>query len=200
MSPLLSPPRLERVSIRRRSALLVTAALLALASQGGVASAHSELLQSTPADGEQLSAPPAQIELVFGENVQQQGGAIVVKGPDGVRRDRPATFTTDQNVATVQLLDGGQTAAADTVGRYSVAYRVVSADGHIVSGSFGYEVLAASATPSSTPSTLPAAPTGGGADDDSSSGFIWVLGLGAIGLVLLTAVVAVAVRGRRGQG
>ena len=178
--------------------VLLTLALVTLAA--APASAHSELLESTPADGERLTVAPTEIELVFGEDVQQQGGAILVTGTDGVRYDRPSSFATSDNVATVRL-----TPASSAPGRYLVAYRIVSADGHVVDGSFGYRVLETggsdaedpeSLDPSATP--LGGAPTDPGAGDESGVGVVWVLGLGAIGLALLAALIAVAVRGRRG--
>lgn len=156
------------------------------------AAAHSELLQSTPADGAQLSEAPGEVELVFGEGVQQQGGAIVVKGPDGTRYDQAATFATDENVATVQLQE------ATDVGRYTVAYRVVSADGHVVSGTFAYQLVGASTAPSNTSTlSISSSPTATDGSDEDSGSFVWVLGLGAIGFVLLAAVISVFVRGRR---
>lgn len=183
--------------MRTRSLLALIVSLLALGAPALPASAHSELLQSTPADGERLAEAPTTIELVFGEGVQQQGGAIVVKGPDGTRYDQPGSFVTDENVATVQV-----TRATDA-GEYTVVYRVMSADGHVVEGTFSYAVLGSDASPevASTPAAIPLSGTAtdDGAGDDSAVGFVWVLGLGAIGLVLLAAVIAVVVRGRRGR-
>lgn len=184
----------------------VTAALVVLLPLTVPAEAHSDLVDSTPTSGDRLTTAPTQVELVFGEPVQQAGGSIVVKASDGGRVDAPGTFSTDQNVATVQLTD------VDTAGRYSVAYRVVSADGHVVTGTFTYQL----AGPASE--TAPASETGPATDDPAvaatplagtttdggagqeSAGVVWVLGLGAIGLVLVAAIVAVALRGRRDKG
>jgi copper resistance protein C len=185
------------VSTRTRPLLALIVSLLAFGVPALPAYAHSELLQSTPADGEQLTQAPTEIELVFGEGVQQQGGAIVVKGPDGARYDEPGSFVTDENVATVKV------DAATDAGEYTVVYRVTSADGHVVDGTFSYRVLDAGTSPgaASTPAATPLSGTATdeGAGDESAVGVVWVLGLGAIGLVLLAAVIAVAVRGRRGR-
>lgn len=163
------------------------------------ASAHSELLESTPAAGAKLTKAPSEVELVFGEGVQEQGGKIVVSTDDTIV-SKDSTFTVSDNLASVQLADDGQP------GTYTVAFRVVSADGHVVSDRFEYTVVG-KASPS---------PTGGGTgtptvdesqvagtteqtedSEDSGTGVVWVLGLGAIGLVLVAAVISVAVRGRR---
>lgn len=188
----------------RTLALWLTTALAVaiVVAPANPAFAHSELLESTPAAGETLPEPPEQVELVFGENVQEQGGAIVVQAADGSRVDQANTFATDANVATVQL---AKTAPS---GKYTVNYRVVSADGHIVNGTFSYrQTSSSSPTPtSSEPATASVvtassdpSPVAGtdGSDEGSGGSVIWVLGLGAIGLVLVAAMIAVVVRGRR---
>ncbi len=174
--------------------LLVLAALFLPTAP---AFAHDELLESTPADGAKLTEAPTEVQLVFGEGVQESGSAIVVQGEDGSRYDQPNTFAVEENVATVQL---AKNAPAEN---YTVTYRIVSEDGHPVSDSFEFRVAATSSpstsasSPSSTPSS-DASPLAGTSDDNGgSTSVVWVLGLGAIGLVLVAAIIAVAVRGRR---
>jgi copper resistance protein C len=163
------------------------------------ASAHSELLESTPAAGAELTKAPSEVELVFGETVQPQGGRIVVSTGDTIV-SRDSTFTTRDNVASVQLAPDGQP------GTYTVAFRVVSADGHVVGERFEYTVVGkTSPSPTSGSTGTPtvdesqvAGTTEQTVDSEGSgTGVIWVLGLGAIGLVLVAAVISVAVRGRR---
>ena len=112
------------------------------------------------------------------------------------------TFATEANVATVQL------ATNAPVGTYTVNFRVVSADGHVVSDTFSYRVVSStssaptpsgSATTSSAAASSDSSPVAGTTDAEEGSGSsaIWVLGLGAIGLVLVAAMIAVVVRGRR---
>jgi hypothetical protein len=185
--------------------LLIIGALGAVLLQAAPATAHSELLETSPASGAVLDAVPRDIQLTFGEEVQSQGSGIVVKGPSGQRYDDATTFTVDRNVASVELQPDD---ASYVDGQYTVSYRVVSADGHIVSGSYGFRLkglkgVASSAAPSDTPTpalTLDASPAAGTSEsEDSGSGVVWVLGLGAIGIVLVAAVISVAVRGRRGR-
>lgn len=166
------------------------------------ASAHSELLESTPAAGAELSKPPTEMQLIFGESVQQQGGSIDVAVRDTIV-SQSNTFATKGNVAAVQLTDPG------LPGTYTVSFRVVSLDGHVVSDTFEFEVVGAASTsstsdPTQTPTDdqSPAAATNTATDNpqdsgDSSGSVVWVLGLGAIGIVLVAAMIAVAVRGRR---
>lgn len=186
------------VSQRLTAGLLGLGILGAVLAQAAPATAHSELLESSPPAGAVLDAAPRAVELTFGEDVQTQGGGIVVKGPSGTRYDDPSTFSVDGTVASVGLApqDGGY-----VDGTYTVTYRVVSADGHIVSGSYNFRLrgVAQSDQPSPT-STLDASPAAGTPPpEESGGGVVWVLGLGAIGVVLVAAVISVAVRGRRGR-
>jgi hypothetical protein len=193
--------------VNRRLSRLLTVAVVGASLLGATAAlsttalAHSELVESTPTDGEVLPRPPEQVQLTFGEDVQSQGSGIVVKSPSGERVDAPETFSVDGNVASIDLLSSTQDDGVYTDGQYTVSYRIVSADGHIVSGSYDFRLRGTPSSESPRPSltsTLNATPA---ADPSPSSdtGVIWVLGLGAIGIVLVAAVISVAVRGRRGR-
>lgn len=170
------------------------------------AQAHSELVGSTPAENATLQKAPTQVSLEFNEEVQQQGGAITVTGPDGARYDINNTFTASGTEATVDLRDISE------AGRFSVTYRIVSADGHVVQGEYPFRLQGGtneSPSPSTsasenssppatvTPSASPAAQEGD-TDGDEGGSVIWVLGLGAIGLALIAAMIAVFTR--RGRG
>ena len=186
-------PNATRTWTSRVAAAAILSALALLPSTA--ASAHSELAQSTPADGAELSKAPTQVQLVFGETVQQQGGSIVVSVSDTTVSDA-TTFATTGNVASIQLVGPAGP------GSYTVKYRIVSADGHIASDTFGYSVTGPSSASSSAGATSQVAGNTGdsadsGSTEDSSGTVIWVLGLGAIGIVLVAAVISVAVRGRR---
>ena len=111
----------------------VAAALLAavfavtggLAALGAVpASAHAHLVRAVPGDGETVTTAPARVRLVFDENVRTPA-ALVVTGPSGTRVE----------LGQVQVLDNTASVRVHVMaaGRYTVAFRVVSADGHPVS-------------------------------------------------------------------
>jgi threonine dehydrogenase-like Zn-dependent dehydrogenase len=134
------------------------------------------------------------VKLVFNEPIQDQGSSIVVT-LDGSTVSDAKTFTTENTTATV-LLD-----PAAGSGTYQVEYRVVSEDGHVVDETFTYEVSAASSSSDPAPSGTPT-PAGSSTDqdsDESTGSIVWVLGAGAIGLALVAALIAVAMRGRRGS-
>jgi copper transport protein len=105
---------------------------------------HATLLHSVPASKSQLSTPPESIRLVFSEGVVPELSQISVRSRAG------AAFTL--SVATdphdVHVLIGRVTpetfasscAAPPCNEEYTVSWRVVSADGHPVSGTFSFDV------------------------------------------------------------
>ena len=114
-------PDLVRPARAVAALLLVGLAVLAPAVP---ASAHAALVGVDPADGTELDTAPAVVTLEFNEVVTQS--EVAVRAPDG--SDVPvAVSARDREVSAT--LDG-----ADQQGTYTVAFRVVSADGHPISG------------------------------------------------------------------
>jgi methionine-rich copper-binding protein CopC len=172
-------------------ALPTAAALLLLVIVAPTASAHSELEDSSPAAGAVLHAAPDRVTLTFNEPIQGDGSDIVVRDSEGNRYDRPESFTVRENVASIDL------SLADGSGVYTVAYRIVSADGHIVTDQYQY-TLQHKTTPNPQDTAQTEAPPTP-IDSGGSSSAVWILGLGAIGIALIAALIAVALRGRRGH-
>jgi methionine-rich copper-binding protein CopC len=158
------------------------------------ASAHSELVSSNPEAGSTVAKAPSEVSLVFNEPVQEQGSTILVT-LNGTTVSDAKTFTTQNTTASVQLVGSGDP------GTYQVEYRVVSQDGHVVDESFSYTVAGQpGSTDTATPTPSTTSTDGSAADDgsaESTGTVVWVLGAGAIGLVLIAALIAVAMRGRR---
>ena len=127
-------------------------------TSAGPAWSHATLVSSSPADGEQVPVPPSQVGATFNEPMQTQFAAMTLIGPDGGQygAGEPAV---DDTVISVAVRPGGP------AGDYTANYRATSADGHVVSGSWTFRVLAAAPTtdnpaPTGTPaSTDTAAPT-----------------------------------------
>ncbi|MET0467507.1 MAG: copper resistance CopC family protein [Aeromicrobium sp.] len=106
--------------------------LVLLVSVAGPASAHAALVGSDPEDGSSLDAAPTTITLTFNENIAQPA-YVAVAAPDGTQVEVTDIRAVDDTVtATVQDVDQR--------GRYSASYRVVSADGHPVTGTLRYDV------------------------------------------------------------
>ena len=158
--------------------LLTTSSVVLTAT---TAAAHSELVASTPSDGQVLDAPPASVTLQFNETISPAGLQIVAQGPDG-----PITLGTP-------LIEGASVITpwpADAPGGdYRVAYRVVSADGHPIDGSLSFSYTAAAAAPGELAAT-PSEPADLGqsaiasettaAPEPESSAFPWWVAVGAV--------------------
>ena len=89
------------------------------------AEGHASLVSSSPADGAQIATAPATVELTFSEDVDS--GFVGVTAPDG-----STVKTSEPSIDGATL--SADLAASEQHGRYTVAYRIVSADGHPVSG------------------------------------------------------------------
>jgi copper resistance protein C len=106
------------------SAAALAVGFAALVVTAVPAAAHDNLVSAVPADGATVTTAPSRVRLVFDENVQRAD--IVVAGPSGARVER----------GPARVLDKTASIRVDVMaaGRYTVGFRVVSADGHAVSG------------------------------------------------------------------
>ena len=135
-------------------ALLAGIATLIVSTGFGAqtAEAHSELESSSPTAGARLDAPPAEIRFIFTKNVEDRFSTITVS-IDGSKA-QPVTSRIDG--ATVTATPPKAIAAEEQ--EWIVAYRVVSADGHPISGTITFSVAATSSpSPSSSSAVDPSA-------------------------------------------
>ncbi|MCI4011695.1 copper resistance CopC family protein [Brevibacterium sp. ZH18] len=110
------------------AALLVAA--LSVFAFAAPASAHDQLVSSNPEDGSKLDKQPEWIEMMFSGDVQEVGSEVKVV-TDG--KDVSAgELAVDGKKLTVALPDNLKP------GDYKVTWRVVSADGHPISGDFDF--------------------------------------------------------------
>jgi len=167
---------------RRRTVPVVLAwlagAALTLLS-AAPATAHATLLGTDPADGASLEAPPAQVTLTFNEPVRVADDGVRLLDASGDAL--PATAASVDR--TVEL--GVPPDLPD--GAYVVDWRVISADGHPVSGALTFTV----GTPADAAAEAPA-PDGSAVLVDvlrqTAQVLVYVGILGAAGLVLFRAV------------
>jgi copper transport protein len=140
----------------RRVTLLATLAVLFSLLFASPAAAHAELLNTTPANGDQLTRPPAEIQLTFSESVNLVDDGIRLVDHVGATVPTPEPTVDAQTVTWPMPADLAE-------GSYIVTWRVVSSDGHPISGAFSFGIgTAAAAVPgSSTGADTP--DTGGGA-------------------------------------
>lgn len=117
------------------AALLVAAVALLVGPGAGTASAHAVLTSTVPSADALVERAPGAVELEFDEPVEVvAAGAIRVIGPGGDRADRGSVDPADGGRRLVIPID------APVQGTYTVAWRVLSGDGHDLRGSFVFHV------------------------------------------------------------
>ncbi|RNL83882.1 copper resistance CopC family protein [Halostreptopolyspora alba] len=123
-------------TVRRLAALVPAtgAALLLGVATAPAALAHNTLISSSPEADEELDSAPDEVTLTFSDEVQTGGDSantIVVTGPE------------DQTYEEGDVRVDGETASIDlrpleAAGEHTIAYRIISADGHPVEDEFGF--------------------------------------------------------------
>ena len=116
-------------------ALRLSVAFAGLLTAAG-ALAHAHLQQQIPAAGAQLAASPQTLTLSFSEGIEPAFSGVTVTGPQ------------QHAVATGKLTRSADSPAQVTVpvaetlppGEYTVAWHVVSVDGHKTKGQYTFSV------------------------------------------------------------
>jgi copper transport protein len=116
--------------------------LFLLGGGAGAASAHSALRDTDPQEGTVLKSAPKQVTLTFTESVGLSEGSLRVLDPDNRRVNAGDTthVAGRSDTVRVRLRDD----LSD--GTFTVAWRVVSADSHPISGAFTFSIGKPSAT------------------------------------------------------
>lgn len=170
----------------------VVAGVLFAALASAPASAHADLVSMTPADGSTVVDAPTSVTLTFSEDVQALGTTVAVLDARG-NAMQAAQVMVQGAQARISLLP------LTTAGEYRVNFRVLAADGHVVTGSQHF-TYAPNAVP--TPGVAPDA--GGTSADVSQQRSLGMSGIVAwtAFLMMLAAIGFVLVRyllhGRRG--
>lgn len=184
---------------------LIAAALLCMMALLGVnsASAHDELVATTPTQGAVLETSPKEFVLSFSGALKQIGTIIKLQSADGEPVE--TTFIIagrDLTVTPVSALPNGE---------YSLVTRVVSSDGHPIDKKLEFSVkdpqaatsvepapsatTAASAEPTTEATATPVAPEAASSFMGLPTGVIW----GLVGLVVLGSI-AMVIAKTRGTG
>ena len=150
------------------------------------AHAHADLTSSNPEDGSSLSEAPNVIELTFNEQVLPDTVEIAVT-TESAGLIPNLDFSTDGSTVS---LPWDQALPGDT---YQVAYRVVSNDGHPITGaiSFSYatppvpDASSSEPEPSATPEVIAVETEEVAAEDTPGISPIWI----ALGGLLIGAAI-----------
>ncbi|MBO2463388.1 copper resistance CopC family protein [Actinomadura violacea] len=158
----------------RRAATGAAAAFAALALAAPPVSAHTSLTGADPAANATI-APPTQIVLTYADPVQLP--QVVLTDAKGGRHEAGKAQAVDNKVTE---------AVKGTLpnGVYTVGWRVVSPDGHPISGTYKFTVTGSTgAAGAGGPASAPAAKAADGGSG-GSGGWLW------IGLIAAVVVVA----------
>lgn len=181
------------------SAIAALFAVLALMFTTTPAFAHDELVSSDPAADSVVEGLPDAITLTFSAELLSDGNSTVLEVTDTAG----TMLNTDAPVVDGAVVT--QTLSGSADGAISVAWRVVSSDGHPISGTFGFTANAVAPEPTATPTTSETAseeptatadPTMSASEtatpisapvEEAANPLPWVLG--GIGLVVVIALI-----------
>ncbi|MFF0655651.1 copper resistance protein CopC [Micromonospora tulbaghiae] len=194
-------------SVTALLAAVLTALLLVPATP---AAAHNSLQEATPARDARLTAAPTQVTLRFLQGLNPSFTTITVSdaGRRTVATSAPAVDGATGTVTIDEPLGNGT---------YTVAYRVVSRDGHPVQGSYRFTVAdpaapappappstgtdtAAGATASSGPSDAARPEASGPKSGDDGPPVALLAGGAAAGLLVVAGIVLLVARRRARAG
>ncbi|MGW4681961.1 copper resistance CopC family protein [Micromonospora taraxaci] len=166
----------------RRTLGAAFAVLVALLVAAGPAWAHNSLRAATPVQQSTVTSAPTEIVLEFMSRLDPTFTTIVLT--DAAKRK----VVTGEPVVTGAK---SMVQVTDTLpnGTYTVAYRVVSADGHPVQGSYPFTV--ADPTSSAAPVVEAATPSAAAAAVQPDGGPDAGVLVAGVALVVLVAVAAV---------
>lgn len=128
----------ERTRPGRRALGLLLAGAIALAP--AAVAAHASLVKSSPARRAVLNQAPPRVDLTFNERLEPAYASVSVWDANGRQVDLKdaAVPASDPKRLTVSLPSLGP-------GTYTVRFRVLSVDGHVVESSFPFTIRGAAA-------------------------------------------------------
>jgi methionine-rich copper-binding protein CopC len=183
----LVPPTIEDTRRMKRLPIIAIVAALVTLWTAPNAWAHTELVSSDPDDGAEVIVALSSVTLTFNEPVDPDEATIDVIGPGNAEWEAGAITA----VGTRLIMPVRPTGPP---GRYTIAYRIVSADGDPVGGSVSFSLAvvddATSPTVSSAATAVRAQPADAG--DGGLPVWVWVV----MGLVV-AGVIAVGVAVKR---
>lgn len=100
----------------------------------GPAAAHASLVSSSPGNDAVVARAPDQVVLTFDDGVSVDDGGVRVVDPSGADVADGAPSTSDGGLEIRQRIEP----KAD--GTYTVSYRALSDDGHVIDGSYVFHI------------------------------------------------------------
>jgi copper resistance protein C len=166
---------------------LTIMAAVALLAIPAVASAHVELVSSSPDAGANLDTAPTEVTVTFDDELDPDHSTFTVADADG---NEVGSGEVDLTVADRNVMHGDVTISDPGV--YTVSYTVAGVDGHEIEGTFSFGF--------NTDETIPD-PTGGEHDEGPDTALPYrqpsplpMVGALLIGLAALLGVRRLALR------
>jgi hypothetical protein len=136
VTPAPGPPRRPVATFQsRRTFLGLLLGAVGTAIRPGPARAHAALVRSSPARRATLHRSPARVQLWFSERLEAAYSSVSVWTADGRRVDAGDARVEPEDPTQLSV---GLPALAP--GRYTVRFRVLSVDGHIVESTLPFAV------------------------------------------------------------
>lgn len=187
----------QRLAVVAAGFTLAVTAVLATAVP---ANAHDSLVDATPGDGDTVTTPISDVSLRYSGillGVDTGANVAVVTGPGGQYYETGCA-TVEGTTLTLPVTLG-------QAGTYEVEWRVVSSDGHPISGQyeFAYEPLADAATAAGS-QTSPCADVTAAAEPtadvpDQSGGTLWGIGIGIAAILVVGGAILLILRPKRAR-
>ena len=176
--------RVPALRVPALTALAMVIGLVLTVAGASPAAAHNSLVSADPADGASLATGPQQVRLTFDQPVQRGFTTVTVTGPEDTRWEGGEPDVSGSSVTTPVRPLG-------PAGDYVVGYRIVSADGHPVSGTLKFRLTTAGAGTPAEPAPAAEVGTGSAAGGDGGMPvWPWI----ALAVLLLGAGVFAALR------
>ncbi|GAB3993355.1 copper resistance CopC family protein [Nocardioides marmoraquaticus] len=209
----------RRPQYRRSAAVVACAAIITalMAFGAGSAQAHTSFLGSDPIDGARLATAPAEIDLEFSEVLQPELVVVNLRVAEG----SPTRLVTDvEGGRLVARVPSEALQPAESSKVWRVDFRVVSQDGHPITGTSRFAVAPAPQTasdgtdPTATAGQTPPAdraqeptplestdtpeqtPAGRVADSERGPAWLSTLVIGVITIVVVAGAITLISRGR----
>ncbi|MDO8732216.1 MAG: copper resistance protein CopC [Actinomycetota bacterium] len=165
------------------TAIIALSVLGILGFGAASAQAHTELISSTPANGAVLDAAPASVTFFFEEALIPDLDTVSINDEKGLNiSSQKVTPTGDQLSIPWPV--------GLPAGKYQVAYRVVSEDGHPVNNSITFEYGGAVPVPTASPALV------SNTDVESSAAVLLIVA--GVGLLAISIAVIYVLMKRRG--
>jgi methionine-rich copper-binding protein CopC len=125
----------RRLSLKRLAGAGLLAAVMAAGLQSGPAFAHAMLVKAEPARRAALTRAPAQVRLWFNEEIEKDYASLAVQdaAKAAVTETKPQVAADDPKSIVLSLPELEP-------GKYTVKFRVLSVDGHVVDSSYDFTV------------------------------------------------------------